>query len=246
MKIRFVTEDGLHAIKSNHKEIFSKIIDDRSLCVESLFSDKDLLKDTPYEVNDFQLDTSQPKGKEHLTDFENIKRIYTHLKSISDSQASDERIWSAFTLFEMRDYMEYRWKTNEVNEMMNRYLFNYGKQRSLFRNGISRLWWIGRVTYDEGRENPFELTEFLCKNQDYIESICGRNVFNNAHVAQATISALMYAESDGIKIDRQLVRDIGKYLNMLAGTYIVDALTYEDVYDKVYKRIVHLRGKDDL
>lgn len=122
---------------------------------------------------------SQPDGKESLTDVENIQRVYNHMKFLSDSQASDERIWAAYTFSEFLDYMRYRWKASSISDLENRYLFGYSVQRSLFRNGVSRLWWIGRFTYDETRLDPYELTRFLCKDQDYIENICGRNIFNN-------------------------------------------------------------------
>ena len=56
---------------------------------------------------------------------------------------------------------------------------------------MARLWWIGRLTYDSSRSDPYELTRFLCQDQDYIESICGRNVFNNPIVGNATIAALL-------------------------------------------------------
>ena len=121
--------------------------------------------------------------------------------------------------------------------MENHYLFNYSSQRSLFRNGISRLWWIGRITYDKTRVDPYELTKFLCRDQDYIESICGRNVFNNPDVGFATLSALYDAEKEGVKIDRFIVREIGKYVNLLAGTYILDVLDKEEIYAKVRKKL---------
>ena len=31
------------------------------------------------------------------------------------------------------------------------------KRRGFVFNGLARLWWAGRYTYDKGRENPFEI-----------------------------------------------------------------------------------------
>ena len=56
--------------------------------------------------------------------------------------------------------MKYRWDCKNGSEMLNRYFFNYSSNRSLFRNGISRLWWIGRVTYDEKRTDIVQTIEF--------------------------------------------------------------------------------------
>jgi len=183
------------------------------------------------------MDMSQPKGKENLTDQENIQRVYNHMRFLSDSQASDERICAAYTFSEFIEYMRYRCTSTDVNDMKNHYLFNYSNQRSLFRNGISRLWWIGRITYDDSRMDPYELTKFLCRDQDFIESICGRNVFNNFNISNPTIKALFDADKSGVKVDRSLVRNISKYVNLLAGTYILDALEEEEIYQKVKKKI---------
>lgn len=159
------------------------------------------------------------------------------MKGLSDSQASDERIWVAYTLGEQIEYMRYRWKSENADDMLNRYFFNYSTQRSLFRNGVARLWWIGRVTYDEKREDPYELTKYICKDQDFIETICGRNIFNNFDVLKATVAAIYDADKNGTSVSRELVRAVGKYVNLLAGTYIIDFMDYEMVYEKVQKYI---------
>jgi len=168
---------------------------------------------------------------------ENIQRVYNHMKFLSDSQASDERIWAAYTFSEFLDYMRYRWKASSISDLENRYLFGYSVQRSLFRNGVSRLWWIGRFTYDETRLDPYELTRFLCKDQDYIENICGRNIFNNPNVGFATISALYDAEKAGVVVNRELVREVSRYVNLLAGTYLLDTLSEEEIYQKIQNKL---------
>ena len=186
---------------------------------------------------------SQENGKEALTDLENIKRVYNNMRGLSDSLASDERLWSAYTLVDRYDYMQYRWKINGENDLKNRYLFGYSAHRSLFRNGMARLWWIGRVTYDESRDDPYELTELLItRDQDYAENICGRNVFNNPKVTKATIAALLDVEKEGVEIDRFLVREIAKYMNLLAGTYLLDFIEYDELYNKAKEKILKIKG----
>ena len=103
-----------------------------------------------------------------------------------------------------------------------------------------RLWWIGRVTYDEKREDPFELTKFLCKHQDLIETICGRSTFNNPIVQKATLNALYDVLKDRKSDNREIIREIAKYVNLLAGTFILDMLTYDEVYVKVHKKLIEL------
>lgn len=237
MKVKYIVEDDLNAIRSNVAIILKKVVCEKSETLDTLFGKEGIVRDTAFEIEEFKLDMSQPKGKESLTDVENVQRVYNHMKFLSDSQASDERIWVAYTLSVFLDYMDYRWKAETVADINNRYLYGYTIQRSLFRNGIARLWWIGRVTYDASRQDPYELTKFLCKKQDCIESICGRNVFNNPQIGLTTISALYDAEKSGKNVDRECVREIAKYVNLLAGTYLVDALSKDELYAKLKKKL---------
>lgn len=237
MKIKYILEDDLMAIWKNQKEFFKPVVLRQEKTLAEFFCKDDIIKDSSIEIAPFSFDMSQPKDKRSLTDLENIKRVYGHMRSLSDSQASDERIWAAYTLSEARDYMTYRWPATEVKDIQNRYLFGYGHQRSLFRNGVSRLWWIGRFSFDDTRDNPYELTEFLVTKQDAIEAICGRNVFNNAIVGRTAIQALADAEKNGQDLSRELVRGVGKYMNLLAGTYLIDSLSKEEVYNKIRKYI---------
>lgn len=237
MKIKYIAEDDLNAIRSNLPAVLNRIVNGKNDNLETLLGKETVVKNTSYKIEEFKLDMSQPKGKESLTDAENVQRVYNHMKFLSDSQASDERIWVAYTLDEFLNYMKYRWEATTIEDIKNRYLFGYSIQRSLFRNGIARLWWIGRITYDEAREDPYELTKFLCRDQDYLESICGRNVFNNPKIGLTTINVLYDAEMAGVKVDRECVRQLAKYVNLLAGTYIIDAFTKEELYEKLKKKL---------
>lgn len=237
MRIKYLTEDDLNAVKSNLSGVLYDVIAEDGKSLNDFFGRDNLIKETQFEINDFKLDMSQPDGKESLTDVENIQRVYNHMKFLSDSQASDERVWAAYTFSEFLDYMRYRWKASSISDLENRYLFGYSVQRSLFRNGVSRLWWIGRFTYDETRLDPYELTRFLCKDQDYIENICGRNIFNNPNVGFATISALYDAEKAGVVVNRELVREVSRYVNLLAGTYLLDTLSKEEIYQKIQNKL---------
>ena len=51
------------------------------------------------------------------------------------------------------------------------------------------------------------------------------------------MSALFDAEKNGITINRELIRKICKYINLLSGTYLLDSLDKEEIYSKVIRRI---------
>lgn len=244
-KIKYLTEDSIEMLKNNSDKLYKEVVSGKKSLAEFL-GDAGQIKETRIDIDDFILDMEQPKGNESLTDAENVQRVYSHMKLLSDSQASDERIWVAYSLQEQIQYMRYRWATSSSNDMMNRYFFNYSKNRSLFRNGISRLWWIGRVTYDKKRTDPFELTKFICQHQDFIETICGRSTFNNPTIRRASLNAIYDVLKDRTSDNRTIIRDIAKYINLLEGTCLLEILSYDEMYEKVYGKAKELVEKNDL
>lgn len=239
-KIKFLTEDTIEFLKNNIDVFYRDVYKNGDKTFEEFLGDAGTVMETPFEIEDFTLEMGQPIGKEALTDAENVIRVYSHMKALSDSQASDERIWIAYTLCNQLEYMKYRWKATSSTDLMNRYFFNYSKNRSLFRNGMARLWWIGRVTYDEKREDPFEITKYLCSQQDFIETICGRSTFNNPTVQKATLNAIYDVLKDKKGDNRVVIREIAKYVNLLSGTYILDMLSYDEVYQKVHGKLLDI------
>ncbi len=235
MKLKIFSEDSLISIKTNTEHIYKNFLKKGNAAIEEYIQGEGVLLETSFDLDDFDLDTSQTKSS--LTDLENIKRVYKHVRFLSESQASDERMWASLCFGRYSEYMKYRWPAENANDMANHYLFNYSIQRSLFRNGISRLWWMGKITYDQNRTDPYELTQFVCTDTDYMESVFGRNFTKNPSVMRGMLSALLDAQKSGIKIDRFTVREISKYINILGGTYILDCLSYDDIYSKVAAKL---------
>ena len=228
--VKFISEEALLEIKNNKSVLFKEVISGKKSLQEA-FDNERIVRDTNIAADDFTLDMSSDRPE--TTDVENIKRVHKYMSALSESQASDERIWSAYTLSVFADYMRYRWPADSETSMMNHYFFSYSPKRSLFRNGIARLWWIGHLTYDVSREdNKFVLTEYVCSKQDHINLLLDINFGNNPNIVRAVIKALMDSETEGISVDRETVRKASEYINILGGTYLVDALSFDTVYSK--------------
>ena len=228
--VKFISEEALLELKNNKAVLYKEVVSGKKTLQEAFRSEK-IVRETNIPSDDFELYMSAEKPE--TTDVENIKRVHKHMSALSESQASDERIWSAYTLSVFADYMRYRWPAESETTMMNHYFFSYSPKRSLFRNGIARLWWIGHLTYDASREdNKFALTEYVCSKQDHINLLLDINFGNNPDIVRAVIKALMDAEAEGIDVDRDVVRKTSEYINILGGTYLVDALSFETVYNK--------------
>ena len=113
-KIKFLTEDSIEMLKKNSEALYKEVLSSGNKSLEEFLGESGQIKETAYEIDEFVLEMGQPEGKEPLTDAENAQRVYSHMKALSDSQASDERIWIAYTLNEQIDYMRYRWKASSV------------------------------------------------------------------------------------------------------------------------------------
>jgi len=235
--ITFLEEENLYALKSNLPNIVDKFTLPNADWIEE-FLGCSPFAETKYKVDDFVLDMSQEKP--FLTEFENVQRIYNRLRFLSDSQASDEKLWAGLCLNHFWKYTQYRWSIAEkctVDNVKQHFFFGFGARRSLTRNALSRLWWIGRLTFDSSRKDPFELTKFVCENADYIMHILERNMSNSPMITKAFISAMIDARNEGFLINTDTVGELSKYLNLLGGTYILDCLPEDKIYDKVVNQI---------
>jgi hypothetical protein len=237
MIIKFMPEDELIAMKSNLNAVATKFTETDNSWIKDLFDGNYPFKDTKFTIEDFALDMSQDDP--FRTEFENVKRVYTRLKFLSDSQASDERLWAAMCLGEFYSYVQYRWnvKKNHKSSNIEQHFFFAGPhRRALTRNALARLWWIGRLTYND--KDGFALTEFVCRHADYISHILERNTSNNPTIVKAFLKAIMQAEVEGHKINTDTVAELAKYLNLLGGVYILDCLPYETIYKKIYDKAI--------
>ena len=234
MKLQFVSYDNIDIIKSNLKSWVDNFKLDSSDWLQEEFG-ATLFSDTKFpEIPDLSLDMTADKP--FLTEAENVKRIYSNLRFLSDSQASDERLWTGLCLGSFWNYVKYRWDINKkctVSNVQQHFFFGFGARRSLTRNALSRLWWIGRLTYDEKRSDPWELTKFVCESSDYIMHILERNTSNNPAIIRPFLSAVIEAKTQELPIDTNIVGELAKYLNLLGGIYILDCLPEQRIYDKI-------------
>ena len=234
MKLQFVSYDNIDIIKSNLKNWIDNFKQDSSNWLKEELGNA-LFSDTKFaEIPDFSLNMTADKP--FLTEAENVKRIYGNLRFLSDSQASDERLWSGLCLGPFWNYVKYRWDINKkctVSNVQQHFFFGFGARRSLTRNALSRLWWIGRLTYDEKRPDPWELTKFVCESSDYIMHILERNTSNNPAIIRPFLSAIIEAKAQGLPIDTNIVGELAKYLNLLGGIYILDCLPEQRIHDKI-------------
>ena len=135
-----------------------------------------------YKLDSFPFEQKFPKGNTGIfldegfaldadnSDFENSVLLYDQLKHLNETEASDERLWVYLTHVTFWEYMRMRWPIenvdNPVSRIRERYFMRGSSIESITRSGIARLWWYAHLTYDESRQNKYELTEVLLKRAD--------------------------------------------------------------------------------
>ena len=51
------------------------------------------------------------------------------------------------------------------------------------------------------------------------------------------------AEKDGMTVDREKTRQLSEYINTLGGVYLVDAFSYDVIYDKCTEKLKKMSSK---
>lgn len=238
--IEILSEDKILTIKSNKAEVVKCISESKdNSWLKDFFHEENPFTKSKLFIDDFEFDMSKENPDE--ADFENAKRLFTHLK-ITESQACDERLWMGLTFSKFYNYMLYRYSPT-MSMFTNKWLFQKNNAKiQIFRQGLSMLWWYAYITYDKNnKENPFELTEFAFRHKDFLISIYSRSFCGSKNVTLGLIRALRDFEKDGGNVSsRELYNGLIKYISFLGGAYIVDTFTEQEIYDKSYIKLIQL------
>ena len=240
MKLYFLKQDALDTLRGNVKTNVRKYMSPTNEWVVDFFDGQSPFVEYKKEVEDFSLDMSFERPEE--SDVANIKVLYSAMKGLTETDATDERLWSGLEHGQFWDYIRYRWSLDKSipteREINSRFFYGQSKRRSLLVNTLSRLWWIGKLTYDEKRSNPFELTEVL--TNDFATRtlmLFSSNYSSNPMIVRAILAAMLDAQKNGKIISRDTFTGITKYLNVLGGTYILDYFDEDVLKGKIEKEI---------
>lgn len=106
---------------------------------------------------------------------------------------------------------------------------------------LAKLWWTGKLVYDEERENPFELLDvFKTDFSGRISSLFASNFSNSQKITSVFLETILEFEKNGVKIKRENFTDIVMYLNILGGSVILDYFEKEELKEKISREIENL------
>ena len=261
MKARYLTENALETLKHSidaYLPLFKE--ETNAALVEKLKADLEtdtIFRDTKYVFPDAPLSASKASADE----MESIEAVFGSMKDLPNAVAMDERLWAGLAIDICWDYVRKRWDIAELfetnddsvkNKVLDHFFYMQGPRRSFTRNAISRLWWLGRLTYDEGHADPYHRTRVVTADLGYVVDLLERNFSNNPRISAEFVDAVeaaraeVDADADGGVIARPELRILCKYLNMLGGVYILDSLPEGMIFQKIHDKAVEIaRHKDD-
>ena len=231
MELRFLRQEARDAIQKTIGENINRYKEEKEDWTDAFFLENGIavpIISSGITVPDVELETGEGASQ----DIENAIRLHTSFKdALKPIQAADRRLWVALTHTVYYPYMMNRWPVDgELNEKGTNGTVTdrYFSSRGLFRNGISRLYWLAELTYDESLDNdPYEYTRFLMSYQDLINQVDGRSLCRNKNILRACLKTLKEAEA----LTEHQKRMFFEGLCKRGGVKVLDALPAEILDD---------------
>lgn len=250
MIVHFIKEDALEALRTNLHANLKHYAEPTNEWIYEYFGDENPFGEFKIEFPDFKLKYDDDLSPSE-NDVANIITLYSSMKHLTDTQATDERLWAGLCHNELYSYLHTRWKYFNLNNLKentvkSRYFFAHNKKRSLLTNSISRLWWVGRLTYDVSRSDPFELTKFF--NDSFVKiylAVFSSNYMCSHSIASGLLGALLYLKKINYCLNNNFIDGVieaTKYLNIIGGTYILDYFSSQEISEKVITHMKSLSG----
>lgn len=200
--------------------------------VEGIDEESLIQDDTLLEFNDPALDT------------ENAIRLYSKHKTLSTTLASSNHFWTTLAHTSYYHYMQARWPMDEsakLSSVETRYFFTSTNQKSRARHGLTRLWWIAHLTYDEkNEEDPYYYTKLATKDQELYNLIMEtKHVAQNKTALFAMLDIIMeiivLAEEGKIEKfnKRNFFRDTMQQINLIGSVTVWDMLSQDEAKRKL-------------
>lgn len=243
MKLYIMKRDALETLKANLSVVYGKYYTESSnewiydICGEDPFVE---FKDVA-EFKLASLDSDLTPGE---IDLNNCKILYEKLMFLSESQASDERLWAGLAHTTFYGYMRKRWgygygekpksAKKEIGEIQTRFFYKYSGRSGFYRNTLSKCWWVGYNTYNpDNIYNHFENLDIIGSNDlsTKINEFFRNFTFSsNPEIMAAIIDALRIFREDGKTLSvKTHIRPAMSYLNAIGGSVVIDCLSREEI-----------------
>jgi len=192
---------------------------------------KDVLEEMKFPTKigidgDLQLST-KPEN-----DVDSSIAIFRELKNLDRVQANDRRLWVALTHGRFYKYTKERWGYTEDysnDAILRRFHFEGASLEARMRNSISRLWWAARITYDEDRDDPFELTRVLWSKQQIQQALVERSYGTYENVVKGFLEVFLENPS----LADSEIKFLARGLNAIGGVKVLSFLSIDEVKKEI-------------
>ena len=166
------------------------------------------------------------------TDVDNALNVYEALKGLTSHQASIERMWAYLCHCDCPHYVAHRWlrrRPNDTDEAVRKiynHFFATGNRAFIRDNGVSRLWWLGKIAHEVAPEDPREFLAILLHRQDVRSALIERpSVSMNKRVLREIYQVMREHWSNGRELfEREVFRKWMIALNRRGGVVLLDSL----------------------
>ena len=169
------------------------------------------------------------------TDVDNALTIFESLSGLTPHQASIERMWVYVCHCDCPQYVAGRWlnqrpeKEEDAVRKVRNHFFAVGNRALVRDNGVSRLWWLGKIAHDVAPTSPREFLSILLHRQDVRSALIERpSVSMNRRVLHSIYMVMQEQWADGGALfERETFRSWMVALNRRGGVVLLDALPNE-------------------
>ena len=174
-------------------------------------------------------------------DGSNALVVHKALSQLTPHQASDERLWVYLCHQECPEYVSGRWLANRPDndeaavKNVRNHFFATGNRALIRDNGLSRLWWLGKIASDVAPADPKEFLHILLHRQDVRSALIERpSVSTNRRVLRLIYEEMRRHWANGGKLfEREAFRSWMRALNRRGGVILLDALPDNALADLV-------------
>lgn len=200
------------------------------------------LQESRFEFDDFVLSCGdgEATGRDYdRTDAFNVRILYKAMMDLPMAVASDERFWCGLSHTYCWDYIQYRRRkelaSGDDKKIKTSFFYTYGARRSSYVHCISRLWWAGKLTYDESNKvDPFALTDVLTSSSVPSRILLfSQNITANKNAALGILDAIKEQSDSGVELKREHFVGATKYLNRMSAITLLDCLDRQRIREMI-------------
>lgn len=172
--------------------------------------------------------------KSHQSDGENARRVYEYLSTLRPEEAAEERLWVYLAHVECHEYVRSRWLRRRPGERavairrVESHFFAHGSRALTRDNGVSRLWWMGKIARDVDGNDPGRVLDLVLQTQDIRSSLLERpGVSRNIEILREICDVMADHSKEGKRsglFERRKFRAWMRGINRRGGVVLLDAL----------------------